>query len=105
MMSDRPEQFLKIFIDLEALDSYSFLLFRESYEIQVEERTEEYKHLLQMMIPAYKKKGCDAFLSRGEYCTGKCPTSFPDENTSMPYSGFEPEPTRLQTEGHNHHTG
>ncbi|GFX37582.1 uncharacterized protein TNCV_3201061 [Trichonephila clavipes] len=24
---------------------------------------------------------------------------------SMPYSGFEPEPTRLQVEGHIHHTG
>ncbi|PRD32313.1 UNVERIFIED_CONTAM: hypothetical protein NCL1_20848 [Trichonephila clavipes] len=23
----------------------------------------------------------------------------------MPYSGFEPEPTRLQAEGHIHHTG
>ncbi|GFV10173.1 hypothetical protein TNCV_3661251 [Trichonephila clavipes] len=24
---------------------------------------------------------------------------------AMPYSGFEPEPTRLQAEGHIHHTG
>ncbi|GFX53914.1 hypothetical protein TNCV_1598601 [Trichonephila clavipes] len=30
---------------------------------------------------------------------------FPEENTSMPYSGFEPKPTRLQAEGHIHHTG
>ncbi|GFU33166.1 hypothetical protein TNCV_4156761 [Trichonephila clavipes] len=30
-------------------------------------------------------------------------TSFP-EDTSMPYSGFEPEPTRLQAQCHNHYT-
>ncbi|GFY01603.1 hypothetical protein TNCV_2607871 [Trichonephila clavipes] len=30
---------------------------------------------------------------------------FPEEDTTMSYSGFEPEPTRLQTEGHSHHTG
>ncbi|GFW84730.1 hypothetical protein TNCV_1814601 [Trichonephila clavipes] len=26
-------------------------------------------------------------------------------HTTMSYSGFEPEPTRLQAEGHSHHTG
>ncbi|GFT86823.1 hypothetical protein TNCV_4163951 [Trichonephila clavipes] len=30
---------------------------------------------------------------------------FPEESTSMSYSGFEPEPTRLQAEGHSPHTG
>ncbi|GFW28983.1 hypothetical protein TNCV_2355411 [Trichonephila clavipes] len=30
---------------------------------------------------------------------------FPEEDTTMSYSGFEPEPTRLKAEGHNHHTG
>ncbi|PRD35191.1 UNVERIFIED_CONTAM: hypothetical protein NCL1_12296 [Trichonephila clavipes] len=35
----------------------------------------------------------------------KSETSFPEENTSMPYSGFKPEPTRLQAEGHIYHTG
>ncbi|GFT22439.1 hypothetical protein TNCV_3274091 [Trichonephila clavipes] len=32
-------------------------------------------------------------------------TSFPEENATMPYTGFEPEPTRLQAEGHIYHTG
>ncbi|GFV63579.1 hypothetical protein TNCV_4883221 [Trichonephila clavipes] len=33
-------------------------------------------------------------------------TSFsPEEDTTMSYSGFESEPTRLQAESHNHHTG
>ncbi|GFX46421.1 general transcription factor II-I repeat domain-containing protein 2 [Trichonephila clavipes] len=75
--------------------------FKYSYEIQVEEQkhrieTEEYRHFLQMM-----KKGC--VHSRRESITGKSPTSFPEENTSMPYSGFESEPTQLQAEGHSHH--
>ncbi|GFV57189.1 WD_REPEATS_REGION domain-containing protein [Trichonephila clavipes] len=30
---------------------------------------------------------------------------FPVEDTTKFYSGFEPEPTRLQAEGHSHHTG
>ncbi|GFU15648.1 hypothetical protein TNCV_1294911 [Trichonephila clavipes] len=30
---------------------------------------------------------------------------FPEEDTTLSYSGFEPEPTRLQAEGHSHHTG
>ncbi|GFV87617.1 hypothetical protein TNCV_779011 [Trichonephila clavipes] len=30
---------------------------------------------------------------------------FPEEETTMSYSGFEPEPTRLQAEGHGPHTG
>ncbi|GFU79517.1 hypothetical protein TNCV_2915771 [Trichonephila clavipes] len=57
-----------------------------------------------MIIPAYNKRGCVAFYSRRESITGESPTSFPEENTTMPYSGFEPEPTRLQVEGHIHHT-
>ncbi|GFX36854.1 integrase catalytic domain-containing protein [Trichonephila clavipes] len=39
-------------------------------------------------------------------CAGrrkKSPTSIPEENTSMLYSGFESEPTRLQAESHIHH--
>ncbi|GFW54853.1 hypothetical protein TNCV_2654921 [Trichonephila clavipes] len=48
-----------------------------------------------MMIPAYNKKGCAAFHSRRESMTGESPASFPEENTAMPYSGFEPDPTRL----------
>ncbi|GFX13594.1 transposable element Tcb1 transposase [Trichonephila clavipes] len=58
-----------------------------------------------MMIPAYNKKGSAAFHSRWEFITDESPTSLPEENTSMPFSGFEPEPTRLQAECHIHHTG
>ncbi|GFT75126.1 hypothetical protein TNCV_2244961 [Trichonephila clavipes] len=36
--------------------------------------------------------------------SGESPTTFPKE-TSMPYSGFEPEPTRLLAEWQNHHIG
>ncbi|GFU58155.1 hypothetical protein TNCV_696681 [Trichonephila clavipes] len=57
------------------------------------------------MIPVYNKKSCAAFHSRRESIIGESLTSFPEENTTMPYSGFEPEPTRLQAEGHIHHTG
>ncbi|GFV48043.1 hypothetical protein TNCV_3999571 [Trichonephila clavipes] len=56
-----------------------------------------------MMIPAYNKRGCAAFYSRWESITGESPTSFPEENTTTPYSGFEP--TRLQAEAYIHHTG
>ncbi|GFV54476.1 hypothetical protein TNCV_2865601 [Trichonephila clavipes] len=59
---------------------------------------------LQMMISAYNRKGCAAFLSRRESITGESPTSFSEGDTTMPYSGFEPEPTRLQAEDHIHHT-
>ncbi|GFV45359.1 hypothetical protein TNCV_4490951 [Trichonephila clavipes] len=30
---------------------------------------------------------------------------FPEEDTTKSYSGFEPESTRLQADGHSHHTG
>ncbi|GFV89984.1 hypothetical protein TNCV_4643261 [Trichonephila clavipes] len=43
-----------------------------------------------------------AFHSRRKSILG--PTSFP-EDTSMPYSGLEPEPTRLHAECHIYHTG
>ncbi|GFU67753.1 hypothetical protein TNCV_3134181 [Trichonephila clavipes] len=50
-----------------------------------------------------EQKRCVAFRSRRESISGENPTSFL-EDTSMPYSGFEPEPTRFQAEYHNHHT-
>ncbi|GFV52164.1 hypothetical protein TNCV_5070851 [Trichonephila clavipes] len=50
-----------------------------------------------------KQKGCAAFHSRRESITGESPTSF-QEDTSMVYMEFEPEPTSLQAEGHNHYT-
>ncbi|GFY31825.1 hypothetical protein TNCV_4201341 [Trichonephila clavipes] len=52
--------------------------------------------------PRIEQKG--AFHARRESISGESPTCFP-EDTSLPCSGFEPEPTRLQAEGHNHHTG
>ncbi|GFW68556.1 hypothetical protein TNCV_529111 [Trichonephila clavipes] len=55
------------------------------------------------MIPAYNKKGCAAFHSRRGSITSESLTSFPKENTTMPYSGFEP--TQLQAKGHIHHIG
>ncbi|GFW62775.1 hypothetical protein TNCV_2625381 [Trichonephila clavipes] len=48
---------------------------------------------------------CAAFHSRRESITGKSPTYFPGENTTMPYSRFEPEPTRLQAKDRIHLTG
>ncbi|GFX06165.1 hypothetical protein TNCV_642121 [Trichonephila clavipes] len=51
-----------------------------------------------------EQNGCAAFHSRRESISGEGPTSFP-EDTSMPNSGFEPDPPRLQAECHNHHTG
>ncbi|GFV76014.1 hypothetical protein TNCV_1456111 [Trichonephila clavipes] len=82
----------------------------DTYEVQVEEpkhtiQTEECRHFLHMMISAYNKKECAAFHSRRKSNTGESPTSFPDENTNMTCPGFEPEPTRLQAEGHIRRTG
>ncbi|GFX85295.1 hypothetical protein TNCV_2675701 [Trichonephila clavipes] len=58
-----------------------------------------------MRIPANNRRGCAAFHSRRESITGGSPIPFPEEDTTMPYSGFKPEPTRLQVEDHIHHTG
>ncbi|GFT66704.1 uncharacterized protein TNCV_1961591 [Trichonephila clavipes] len=57
------------------------------------------------MIPAYNKKRCAAFpFETGIHFRRK--TDFlPEEDTTMSYSGFEPEPNRLQAKGHSHHTG
>ncbi|GFY20453.1 hypothetical protein TNCV_210851 [Trichonephila clavipes] len=52
---------------------------------------EEQRHLLQMRIRAYNKKGCTAFHSKRESISDGSLTSFPEENAAMPYSGFEPE--------------
>ncbi|GFW70029.1 hypothetical protein TNCV_1404821 [Trichonephila clavipes] len=56
------------------------------------------------MTPAYDRRGV-LLPIRDESITGESPTSFPDDGTTMTYSGFKPEPTRLQAEGHSHHTG
>ncbi|GFV50329.1 hypothetical protein TNCV_622371 [Trichonephila clavipes] len=62
-----------------------------------------HRHFITNDDPNIEQKRCAAFHSRRKSISGDSPTSFP-ENTSMPYSGFEPELIRLQTECHNHHT-
>ncbi|GFU99106.1 hypothetical protein TNCV_1228201 [Trichonephila clavipes] len=54
--------------------------------------------------PNKEQKRYADFLSRRGSISGESPISFP-EDTTMPYPGFEPEPTGLQAECHNHHTG
>ncbi|GFV61183.1 hypothetical protein TNCV_856531 [Trichonephila clavipes] len=50
------------------------------------------------------KKGCADFHSRRESFTCEAPTSFAEEDTLMPYTGFESESTGLEAEGHIHQT-
>ncbi|GFX69191.1 poly polymerase [Trichonephila clavipes] len=57
------------------------------------------------MIPAYNKKRCAAFPFETGIHFRRKTDFFPEEDTAKSYSGFEPEPTRLQAEGHSHHTG
>ncbi|GFT03399.1 hypothetical protein TNCV_2985621 [Trichonephila clavipes] len=57
------------------------------------------------MVPAYNKKRSAAVpFETGIHFSQKT-GFFPEEDTTKSYSGFEPEPTRLQAEGHSHHTG
>ncbi|GFW57158.1 uncharacterized protein TNCV_540751 [Trichonephila clavipes] len=56
------------------------------------------------MIPAYNKK-CAAFPFETGIHFRRKTDFFPEEDTTMSYSGFEPEPPRLHAEGHSHHTG
>ncbi|GFV94295.1 hypothetical protein TNCV_2267491 [Trichonephila clavipes] len=56
------------------------------------------------MIPAKSRRDMLLFLSKRESISGESPISFP-EDSYMPYLGFEPEPSRLQFESHNPHTG
>ncbi|GFT17479.1 hypothetical protein TNCV_4807301 [Trichonephila clavipes] len=55
------------------------------------------------MIPAYNKKRCAAFPFGTRIHFRRKTDFFPEEDTTKSYSGFEP--TRLQAEGHSHHTG
>ncbi|GFW83071.1 poly polymerase [Trichonephila clavipes] len=57
------------------------------------------------MIPAYNKKRCAAFPFETGIHFRRKTDFFSEEDTTKSYSGFEPEPTRLQAEGHSHHTG
>ncbi|GFV59346.1 hypothetical protein TNCV_1706081 [Trichonephila clavipes] len=56
------------------------------------------------MIPAYNKKRFAAFPFETGIHFPRKTDFFPEEDTTKSYSGFEPEPTRLQAEGHIHHT-
>ncbi|GFX73117.1 hypothetical protein TNCV_4501961 [Trichonephila clavipes] len=59
--------------------------------------------LLQTMIPAYNKmRCCEAFPFETGIHFRRKTDFFPEEDTTKSYSGFEP--TRLQAEGHSHHT-
>ncbi|GFY12669.1 hypothetical protein TNCV_2448601 [Trichonephila clavipes] len=57
------------------------------------------------MIPAYNKRRCAAFPFKTGIHFRRKTDFFPEEDTTMSYSGFEPELTRLQADGHSHHTG
>ncbi|GFT56052.1 hypothetical protein TNCV_2766811 [Trichonephila clavipes] len=65
-------------------------------------QTEEYRHLLQMMIPAHNRRDALLSIRDGNPLQVKV-EFFPEEDTTMPY--LESEPTRLQAEGHIYHTG
>ncbi|GFT94028.1 hypothetical protein TNCV_3219551 [Trichonephila clavipes] len=67
--------------------------------------TEEYRFLLQTMIPAYNQKRCSAFPFETGIHFRRKTDFFPEEDTTKSYSGVDPEPTRLQAKGHSHHTG
>ncbi|GFV18127.1 homeobox domain-containing protein [Trichonephila clavipes] len=54
---------------------------------------------------AYNKKRFAAFPFETEIHFRRKADFFPEEDTTKSYSGFEPEPIRLQAEGHSHHTG
>ncbi|GFX61695.1 uncharacterized protein TNCV_2591381 [Trichonephila clavipes] len=57
------------------------------------------------MIPAYNKKRCAAVPFETGIHFWRKTDFFHEENTTMSYSGFEPETTRLQADGHSHQTG
>ncbi|GFV54685.1 hypothetical protein TNCV_3844041 [Trichonephila clavipes] len=60
------------------------------------------------MIPAsnnMRGEGCAVFPFETGIHFRRKTDFFPEEDTTKSYSGFEPEPTRLQAESHSHHTG
>ncbi|GFY32446.1 uncharacterized protein TNCV_3559541 [Trichonephila clavipes] len=57
------------------------------------------------MIPAYNSKRCAAFPFDTGINFRRKTDLFPEEDTTTSYSGFKPEPTRLQAKGQSHHTG
>ncbi|GFU96408.1 transposable element Tcb2 transposase [Trichonephila clavipes] len=57
------------------------------------------------MIPAYNQKRRAAFPFETGIHFRRKTDFFPEEGTTKSYSGSESEPTRLQAEGHSHHTG
>ncbi|GFY35691.1 hypothetical protein TNCV_2619831 [Trichonephila clavipes] len=90
----------------------SLLLCVSCWDTYERREIDEQKHVTQSQKNTYfvknddlsiEQKSCGAFHSRRESIPGKSSTSFP-EDTFMPYSGFEPEPTALRAECHNHHS-
>ncbi|GFW55606.1 hypothetical protein TNCV_119901 [Trichonephila clavipes] len=90
----------------------TLLLLSCVYHWDTYERREidEQKHITQSQMnidfiisddPRKEQKRYTAFLSRRESISGEISISF-SEDTSVPYSGIKPEPTRLQAEYHNH---
>ncbi|GFT84599.1 uncharacterized protein TNCV_714421 [Trichonephila clavipes] len=61
--------------------------------------------ILSMPRRSYNKKRCAAVPFETGIHFRRKTDFFPEEDTTKSYSGFEPEPTRLQAEGHSHHTG
>ncbi|GFW09873.1 hypothetical protein TNCV_4252021 [Trichonephila clavipes] len=57
------------------------------------------------MIPAYNKKRCAVVPFETGIHFRRKTDFFPEEDTTKCFSGFEPEPIRLQAEGHSYHTG
>ncbi|GFU35369.1 hypothetical protein TNCV_4505441 [Trichonephila clavipes] len=57
------------------------------------------------MTPAYNQKRSAAVPFETGIHFRRKTDFFPEEDTTKSYSGFEPEPTRLQAESHSHHTG
>ncbi|GFU99953.1 hypothetical protein TNCV_236061 [Trichonephila clavipes] len=53
----------------------------------------------------YNKKRCAAVPFETGIHFRRKTDFFPEEDTTKSYSGFEPEPTRLQAEGQSHHIG
>ncbi|GFV73022.1 poly polymerase [Trichonephila clavipes] len=56
------------------------------------------------MIPAYNQKRCAAFPFETGIHFRRKTDFFPEEDTTTSYSGFEPEPTRLQAEKNEQNT-
>ncbi|GFU10188.1 hypothetical protein TNCV_3449701 [Trichonephila clavipes] len=98
------------FITVQQVYEFLVVYYWDTYERR---EIDEQKHITQSQKntdfitnddPSKEQKRYATFLSRRKSIAGEGPISFPVD-TSMPYSGFQPEPTRWQAECQNHHTG